>query len=964
MTKWFKQISALVVTLLILFNLTSVFSQTQTSDYSQNWAHQEISKWLSYGIIQTDENGDFRPSDSISRADMAVLLNKVFNYLEESDIEFSDVTTDMPFAKDIALAVEAGNFTGDRGRFRPNDPISRQEAALVFVRAFDIQSNQKNSLSKFADAGKIASWSKDAVNAVVGCGYMVGLPGNIFAPTKDITRAEAVKMIDNIIGDLKNKAGTYTGDVDGNLVVNTDNVILKDMTIHGDLYLTEGIGDGDVRLDNVKIAGRAIVKGGGENSIILHNTALSGSLIIIKKDGKVRVVASGNTEIENTILNSGGRLVESKLTGNGFNGVEVIRVAVGQQIILDGDFVNLDIQADDVNAEIVDGAVGTINVGEGTSKTDIVIGDTASVANLVADSEVMVKGSSRIENAQINTNDVVLDARPRELNIGDDISVMIKGVKINNPPKVDKTPPDTTPSPEPTPVQTTAGGLSITPKTATIETTRDLHLHYSPGERTANGTVVFCLPDEITATTEDFCYIVSESLFELKAENISDSGKTVTVKGLNLRTNPYTDYSFTLWLKDKKMPANIGPVSFSAYCDSDGDRDRKLPSVQTSSSLNIVSTISDLRGYASYYADSISLQWTAPSGAKLVELQYKLSSEEWEEAKTVELGTEAEAHSLSGVAADTTYDIRLVVEGGENAGESNTITVTTHKTPPTLEHDATNNTFGKGTGEYIELTFTEDTENDWTDWRNSIYGISVEGNVYEFYSKNDTQLQLEISKGSIRISKDVFDAEGDYEIVINAFDYKDAIVQQLIKGPKSDFVIIAYYNGSAMFSFSEPEVDSVTIEHSTDGGENWTTTNLRTTLNSASTSAEAINLEPNKEYYFRLVVVGGDWAGESNIVSLTTESIFKDFKVIEVKSTSATFTFEGLTGATSIILKKFDLSTGTIEDIGVSVDNELVTINDLIPGESYVFWLCVVEGEYDGLSNSILITALAEDPEN
>jgi len=105
------------------------------------------------------------------------------------------------------------------------------------------------------------------------------------APKDNISRAEAVKLIDNIAGELKNSAGTYTGNVEKNLVVNTGSVILKDMVVNGDLFLAQGIGDGDVTLDNVTVKGRTVVRGGGENSIIINNSNLEGTLVVIKVGG-------------------------------------------------------------------------------------------------------------------------------------------------------------------------------------------------------------------------------------------------------------------------------------------------------------------------------------------------------------------------------------------------------------------------------------------------------------------------------------------------------------------------------------------------------------------------------------------------------------------------------------------------------------------------------------------------------
>lgn len=95
-------------------------------------------------------------------------------------------------------------------------------------------------------------------------GYIAGRTGNVFAPAGRLSRAEAVKMIDNVIRDFVNNPGTYSDIIDGNLVINTSDVVLKSMTVKGNLYLTQGIGSGNVTLQNVTVTGMTVIQGGQE----------------------------------------------------------------------------------------------------------------------------------------------------------------------------------------------------------------------------------------------------------------------------------------------------------------------------------------------------------------------------------------------------------------------------------------------------------------------------------------------------------------------------------------------------------------------------------------------------------------------------------------------------------------------------------------------------------------------------
>jgi hypothetical protein len=964
-----KLLSVLVAAFLLVSNLSVVFAQT--TDYSKNWANKEINKWLSSGVIQTNEKGDFKPSEPIKRIDMAILLNKLFNYQEKSGTKFSDVAADASFAADVAKAVAAGNFTGNGGKFRPNDSITRQEAAIVFARAFSLTTAGKNVLGKFKDVGKIAAWSKDAVNVMVSTGFMTGVPGSLFAPVDSITRAEAVKIVDNMAKDLKNKAGKYTGDVNGNLVVNTKDVILENMSIKGDLYLSEGIGNGEVALNNVKISGRTIVKGGGENSIVLNNTSVSGSLIIIKKDGKVRVVASGSSEINNITLNSGAKLEESNLTGKGFGSVEVLQIAPGQQVTLDGDFTSLTIDADGVKANIPDGTVGTVKIKEGTSGSKLEIGGAASVKNLVADDDVTVTGGSRIENADINSNGVVLDVKPGSIDIAPNITATVAGTSTTGS---NMTAPVTAPAtpaavivPPVTPpvggggsgggggggngnqgIQTSAGSVSIFPQTATIGgVPLVIAITFVPAEKTNNQTVVFNLPVEIKADLNDKFSTAPGSSTTLSAVNISNSGKTVTLKNLDLTSN-----SCTLYLFSKTMPVIAKNLTFKVSSDSDGDLSGSLPSPDVSTSLNLVSTISDLKCMITDH--SIHASWTPPIGAGVILIHYKKSG--ISDRSHVQIPRDLTYYDITALESDTVYDVKLQVIGGINDGESNTVSVRTLKIPPALSVDSPANR----TGNDITLTFADDGN-----WRNDIKYLNVfylDNMSHDTYRKTDLNPSFTVNAGSITIKKDVFKRTGSYSIYVNsAVQYAPSgVILQF--GPISNFACTSRTNSKAYFKFYAPAgASSVKIQQSTDSGNNWVDSALEAPITANSTTAASIALASNTEYLFKLVVNGGISEGSSNAERITTYGNIQDFTATVCSNRTAGFYFSAPGNGTSSAVIQLSSDKGmhwwdASGQTAITATTTNASINGLSSDTAYLARVVVTGGVNAGYSNQVGFT--------
>lgn len=428
-----------VCTAVVFLLFMGAMANAGPNDISGHWAADEISKWFSKGLVKGRPDGTFKPDDPISRAEFITLVNRVFNYSEKLETPFPDVDESAWYYNEIAKAVAAGIVKGDDlGNIRPEAPLTRQEAAVILYRVFDVKVRNSNAAEVFNDADKIPLWSRDAISGLVENGYIKGRPDNTFAPTDNITRAEAVKMIDNIMGELKNEPGTYTENVSGNIVVNTSDITLSSMTVEGNLYITPGVGEGDVTLDNVIVKGETIVRGGGENSIVLSNTALEGRLIVIKKGGKIRIVAKGSTNVPNIELRSGALLQEEDLTGEGFEEVEVVDIAPGEQMTLEGDYENVVVQAPDVNLNIYEGSVGKLDIeSEGANVT---VGEGASVTTLNVNSRATISGQGTIETANVNANGVVIEQEPYTVNVIEGVTTEVGGDTITGRETSDSSP--------------------------------------------------------------------------------------------------------------------------------------------------------------------------------------------------------------------------------------------------------------------------------------------------------------------------------------------------------------------------------------------------------------------------------------------------------------------------------------------------------------------------------------------
>ncbi|MBN2898455.1 MAG: S-layer homology domain-containing protein [Clostridia bacterium] len=343
-----KKLMSLLLALSLVIG-QAAFAQAAYQDIDGHWAKSEIESWSSKGILE-GSNGVFRPSDDITRAEMMVIINRIMKFEEKASNAYADLGQTW-YTDAVLKNIEAGIIQGYEGKVRPEDKISREEAIVMLGRALDIQ--EMYGATSFADNGDIASWSLGYVKAFVEKGYVKGRPGNMIAPKATISRGEVVKLMDNVVSGLYAEKGTYSDDVVGNVVINTPNVTLSDMKIEGNLIIAEGVGDGEVYLDQVAITGDVIVKGGGENSIYFNSVTVGGGLVVKKSDGKIRIVASGSTSVKATTLKSGAILVEKELIGGGFETVVVPAEVVGDsKVVLTGNFTEFNAFSKDLVVEL------------------------------------------------------------------------------------------------------------------------------------------------------------------------------------------------------------------------------------------------------------------------------------------------------------------------------------------------------------------------------------------------------------------------------------------------------------------------------------------------------------------------------------------------------------------------------------------------------------------------------------
>lgn len=319
-----KHFSVLMAIVLIIQLFSPVFvlvkpalaeSDIQYKDVSDHWGEDAIERWSVHKVIQGYTDGTFKPDNPVTRAEFATIINNILKYQEQAANVFTDLVAGQWHYEAILKLNAAGVIEGAYGQADPDRQITRQEAAVMVARAFDVEGS---SATDFTDRGEIAQWARDAVQALTAAGALKGFPDGSFRPAVNLTRAEAVSLFDQLIGELFTEAGEYSGNMEGNVVINSSDVIIKNGVISGNVYIAQGVGEGEVTFEDITITGDVYVHGGGEESIIFNNVSVRGALVVNKYDGKVRILATGNISIAVTALESGALIVTRDVTGGGF----------------------------------------------------------------------------------------------------------------------------------------------------------------------------------------------------------------------------------------------------------------------------------------------------------------------------------------------------------------------------------------------------------------------------------------------------------------------------------------------------------------------------------------------------------------------------------------------------------------------------------------------------------------------
>ena len=405
-----KKKHAITITAVLAASMAmSVTAFGAPTDIQGHWAQNTINKWVDKGDISGYPDGTFRPNNMITRAEFVVLVNNAMGYTKSGYAYFSDVPSHYWGKNAIQTGVAAGYISGDgNGIFRPNDPVTRQEAAAMISRILDLKQNESRAY-RYTDSYAISNWAKGVVGAVSEAGIMAGYPDGSFGPNRVLTRAEAVLALDKTVnykpGDKEeDKEETKKEDM---LLTQSK---LEDTTITGDLTISDRLGTKTITLEDVTVKGKLIVDGGGE--IILKDCDIK-EMVMDQKDTAVK--ASGKTTVEKTTFQKIG-----KLTGGDYTDVIVDKELSGY-ITIDAKVRNLTLDAETDLKLGSDARIKNMEITKNADKATIDF-SKGKVEDMTVKDKVTIKGSGDIDTMTVYVSGVTSSIRPDTVKTKDNAS--------------------------------------------------------------------------------------------------------------------------------------------------------------------------------------------------------------------------------------------------------------------------------------------------------------------------------------------------------------------------------------------------------------------------------------------------------------------------------------------------------------------------------------------------------------
>lgn len=404
-------IAIILLSSLLLGNIIAEPTALNLNKVALKWDDMSIidkEGWILYG------------NEPIMRAELTVVINNIMK-LQGKDISNYNDFKEEWYVDYIQKAEKANLLVDSEEKINPIYPITREDAVVVFAKAIGVKVDSSQKDSGFPDNSNI---SPTAIAYIRAMKDMNNLPfSQEFKPKENMTKGEFLEMFDLSISDIYTDKKIYKDTVENSLVVNTPDVMLKNITINENLIISEGVSLGTITLNNVTVKGQTVIRGGKE--IIVTNSKLD-HILVETRDSftKINLDEKSSTPLVKVVESKDGVTIQGNIdTATLYNANSNFNLENGhaQKIEASGEGIVVSVnRTSSVNAVnlngtssavLISGTVNSVYTGEKANNTGVMLTKGAKITTLTKRTDSIV-----VSNGTISTTNELPAYEPPKLN--------------------------------------------------------------------------------------------------------------------------------------------------------------------------------------------------------------------------------------------------------------------------------------------------------------------------------------------------------------------------------------------------------------------------------------------------------------------------------------------------------------------------------------------------------------------
>lgn len=213
--KRLRQVLSSLLLCALLAGLSAVPASALSDVPEDFWAKEDIDRCVALGYFYPEEGGSFGVGKEMSRSEFVVVLCRALGWKPTSPARavYGDVSEKEWYAGAVETAYHQGAITSQDGNFRPDDLITRSEAASMLVRALGY-----GSIAGLIQDMSLPFQDVKANNGYIimayGLGLMDGTSVTAFSPGGHVTREQAaailMRLYDELHGSTAGRIGIAT----------------------------------------------------------------------------------------------------------------------------------------------------------------------------------------------------------------------------------------------------------------------------------------------------------------------------------------------------------------------------------------------------------------------------------------------------------------------------------------------------------------------------------------------------------------------------------------------------------------------------------------------------------------------------------------------------------------------------------------------------------------------------------